>query len=147
MIRKLYILALLIPFSLLGQYDFETRYITINATSLPETEELGALYYNFSDTGFRKKTTFKELLGITADNYWQAVDMMSALEQKESGPVQPSINLPVFSQKEYGFSVSVNGSNSFNGTRSNGSVRNTVYREMRPAVYCGRTGVNLLAPN
>jgi hypothetical protein len=64
--------------------DFETRYFTINAESLPAMEISDE--YNFSIKKGPK--TFADLplpsSKITAQNYWQSVDMMAVITNEQT---------------------------------------------------------------
>jgi len=128
-------LLVLLPALAVSQYDLETRYFSMSDESLPKTEELSAFDIDFGETRSFKKMHITDFNKVTSNNYWQAVDMMTALEDDSSYLQQPSVNLPKLNQKEFGFSVSVNGSNSFDGTSSHG-VRNTVYQESRSVYFC-----------
>lgn len=132
-------MMILLPVIATGQYDFETRYFTMTAESLPETKELSSFDYDFGEQRSFKKMRITDFNKVTANNYWQPVDMMTALEEKSTLTDQPSVNLPKLNQKEFGFSFSVNGSNSFDGTTSHG-VRNTVYKEARSVFFCSPNG-------
>lgn len=137
--RILYALIFL-PLVAIGQYDFESRYFTMNAESLPDTQELSTFDIDFGEKRNFKKMHITDFNKVTAKNYWLPVDMMTALEQESVLTSYPAVNLPALNQKEFGFSVSVNGSNSFDGTSSHG-VRNTVYKESRSVYFCGPSGV------
>lgn len=125
----------LLPTLALGQFDMETRYFTMDASSLPDTEELSSFDIDFDEKRSFQKMHITDFNKVTSKNYWQAVDMMTAMETEQNLVTAPNINLPKLNEKEFGISLSVNGSNSFNGTTSHG-VRNTVYRESRPVYFC-----------
>ncbi len=125
----------LLPVLALGQYDMETRYFIMDASSLPNTEELSSFDIDFGEKRSFQKMHITDFNKVTSSNYWQAVDMMAALEAEQNLVTAPNIDLPRLNEKEFGITVSVNGSNSFNGT-SRQRVRNTVYQESRPVFFC-----------
>ena len=116
----------------MGQYDFENRYFTLTDESLPE---ISAFDIDFGEKSPFKKLSFYDYSKVTVENYYQPVDMMAALDQQSSLLEAPGINIPALNQKEFGFSFSVNGNNSRDGTTNYG-VRNTVYREARSVYFC-----------
>ena len=119
----------------MGQYDFESRYFTLTDESLPE---ISAFDIDFGEKTPFEKVSFLNYTKVTAENYYQPVDMMGALEQQNSLLEAPGVNIPKLNQKEFGFSFSVNGNNSRDGT-SNYGVRNTVYKEARSVFFCARS--------
>lgn len=131
-------ILLFIPALGLAQFDFETRYFTVDAQSLPDIPELSSFDMDFGEsTSFQKKhiTDFNK---VTSNNYWEAVDMMGALEREKSTFNGPNLNLPELNRKKFGFSVTMLDRNSFDGTQApRYGVRNTVYREMRSYYFCG----------
>lgn len=112
----------------------------MDAQSLPDTQELSTFDIDFGEKRSFKKMHITDFNKVTVKNYWQPVDMMTALEQESVLTSYPAVNLPTLNQKEFGFSVSVNGSNSFDGTSSYG-VQNTVYKESRSVYFCSPSGV------
>ncbi|MEM7186846.1 MAG: hypothetical protein AAF466_09320 [Bacteroidota bacterium] len=143
--KRFVFILLFAPLAAFGQFDIETRYFTMDANSLPDTRELSSFDIDFGEDRSFKKMHITDFNKVTAQNYWQAVDMMSVLEQEQNLVSAPDINLPKLNQKEFGFSVSVNGSNSNNGTTSHG-VRNTVYQEARPVFFCSPSPFYYNAP-
>lgn len=123
-----------------GQHDFESRYFRIDATSLQELPEISALDLQFdTSTPFQKKS-LSDFLKVTSHNYWEPVDMAQALAKDSSIYTDlPQINYQKIASKEYGFSVSVNGSNSFDGTNAQG-INNIAYKEMRSVYFCAPSG-------
>jgi hypothetical protein len=124
----------------MGQYDFETRYFTMNAESLPNTQELSSFDIDFGEKHSFIKMHISDFNKVTANNYWLPVDMMGAIEGERLLTESPMVNLPKLNQKEFGFSVSVKGNNSFDGTSSNYGVQNTVYKESRSVYFCAPSG-------
>jgi len=133
-----YILIFL-PALAIGQFDFETRYFTFDSESLPDMPDLSSLDMDFSETRSFEKKSISDFTKVTAKNYWQAVDMASVLEKESTKLEYSPINLPVLDQKEFGFSFSVNGNNSFDGTSRYG-IRNIAYKEMRSIYFCSPSG-------
>lgn len=133
--RLVYILALL-PLAAFGQYDFETRYFTIDAEALPQVEESSALTanYNFTPSSRLTLSSFR----MNASNYRKPVDMMTALN-KQTEFIDKKFDVAPLQQKTFGFSVSVSGSNSFDNT-SNTGIRNIAYKEMRSVYFCSPSG-------
>ncbi|MCT8341077.1 hypothetical protein MG296_13510 [Flavobacteriaceae bacterium TK19130] len=118
----------LVSFIGIAQSDFETRYFTISAESLPELEEIDPDFLSLKDEfSFKKKLAS---FGITQDNYWQPVNMMAAGE--ESDFVNDSeIEITPLNARIYGF-VGFSGYNDDKLTK----VRNKVYEEQRsPFLY------------
>jgi hypothetical protein len=132
-------LLIFLPTLAIGQFDFETRYFTIDSESLPEMPEISTFDMDFVEASSFQKKRISDFTKVTAKNYWQAVDMASVLK-KESATLDYSlINLPVLNQKEFGFSFSVNGSNSFDGTSGYG-IKNIAYKELRSIYFCSPSG-------
>jgi len=137
--KYLVYLFIFIPIVAIGQFDFETRYFKIDAQSLPEMPEISTLDFDFGATPNFEKKHISDYLKVTAKNYWQPVDMASVLSKESEMTSLPSFNVPTINQREFGFSFSVNGSNSFDGTTSYG-IKNTVYKEMRSVYFCSPSG-------
>ena len=93
------------------------------------------LYPKKKDFFINKLPTFR----VTPDNYWQAVDMVSVLDEKQVY-LNPQLNMPVISTRKFGFSVRVGEINSFDGT-SNKGIRNIAYKEQRSYYFCGLRGI------
>lgn len=105
----------------LAQSDFETKYLKINATSLPEISDL-TTYSLISTTKFSEKIpSFK----MNQENYRIPVNMSDAINQEQTY-AQSNINIKL-DPKEYG----VYGGNSSYNSDSSTRVRNTVYEESR----------------
>lgn len=103
-----------------AQYDLDTRYFTIDAESLPAMEV--SEEYNFSIKKGPK--LFSDLplptSKITAQNYWQSVNMMEVIE-KEKTFVDTKSQALSLNGIRYGFSDS-------NAERG-GKLTNFVYKE------------------
>ena len=135
----LYFLVLLGPFIAMGQYDFDTRYFTINAASLPEapkfdklselmkvTDEAPASFILDNTPTF--EATLKSLR-ISSSNYWEPVDMRNA-SGSEKNFVDTIWETDPIKTKYYGTSgYSADGAS---------KVTNTVYVEV--------SGLDLLSP-
>jgi len=133
-----YILIFL-PALAVGQFDFDTRYFTIDNESLPDMPEISTLDMDFVETPSFQKKRISDFVKVTSENYWQAVDMATVLEKESTMLDYSPINLPILNQKEFGFSFSVNGSNSFDGTSRYG-IKNIAYKEMRSIYFCSPSG-------
>ena len=133
-----YILIFL-PALAVGQFDFETRYFTIDSESLPDMPKISTLDMDFAKTPSFQKKRISDFVKVTSENYWQAVDMATVLKKESTMLDYSPINLPILDQKEFGFSFSVNGSNSFDGTSRYG-IRNIAYKEMRSIYFCSPSG-------
>jgi len=132
-------MLIFLPALAVGQFDFETCYFTIDSESLPDMPELSTLDMDFVETPSFQKKRISDFAKVTAKNYWQAVDMASVLEKESKMLDYSPINLPVLDQKEFGFSFSVNGSNSFDGTSRHG-IKNIAYKEVRSIYFCWPSG-------
>ena len=137
--KLLSFILIFLPTLAIGQFDFETRYFTIDSESLPEIPEISTFDMDFAEAPSFQKKHISDFMKVTAKNYWQAVDMASVLEKESTALNLSPINLPVMDQKEFGFSFSVNGSNSFDGTSRYG-IKNIAYKEMRSIYFCSPSG-------
>lgn len=135
-------IVLLVPIFMIGQNDFETRYFTINATSLPEAPEMiqilkeenpikGSYTLGASPSYEKARSSFS----INATNYWQPVDMAAALKSTYSDFTDPSVITQKVQEKQFGVTISGNGGNtSFDFGDGKTRVRNSVYQEQRPFI-------------
>lgn len=124
--KKQLILWFLFPLSVLAQYDFESRYFTIDAKSLPEVPELSAFDINFGpkrDFSIRNITDFNK---VTSNNYWEAVDMAAAIEKQEKFKTNNNYNVEALQQQYYAF-----GGNAQYNPDGSTKVTNFVYKEQR----------------
>ena len=121
--KKLVLLLFLLPVVAVSQYDFETRYFTIDASSLPEVDDLVSISLFKTPTPLNYKVPdFK----VNENNYRTPVDMMTAISEKER----------FFNRKqEYDVSAIQSQYAGIGGTKvlSDGktTVTNTVYKEAR----------------
>lgn len=142
--KNYFFILVFLPLSVCAQYDFDSRYFTIDATSLSEVPELSAFEIDFGskrDFSIRKITDFNR---VTENNYWQAVDMAAAIEKKESYKSNNNYNVEALQRQYYGFSGTSNAQYEADGSTK---VTNFVYREQRgldmldpcpPFGICGR---------
>tara|TARA_R100000935_G_scaffold58415_2_gene95343 strand:+ start:16266 stop:16754 length:489 start_codon:yes stop_codon:yes gene_type:complete len=83
--KKLLLLLFLCPLFCLGQNDFESRYFTLAATIETElpTPALSA-FEKKVQTSIYKQSLFSDFTNqqVTAQNYWQSVDMVATSEDK-----------------------------------------------------------------
>lgn len=129
--KKLLFSLLFIPFSMFSQLDFETRYFTIDAESLPLIEDLATFSLITSPTLFDSQLpTFK----MNEDNYRTPVNMTEALAKRQSYITKKWDGKAKATPKGLTFSFSVNGNNSRNGTTNYG-LKNAVYQEQRPVYF------------
>mgnify|MGYP001548615756 CR=1 FL=1 len=131
---------MLLPMLAIAQFDFETRYFTIDETSLPEAPQ-------FNELPDLRSLSTKEVSGsfildniptfagtlssfkIDTSNYWEPVNMRDALNSS-SNYMAPNYDVAALNAKTYGFtSYAADGST---------KVKNTVYTEVR--------GLDLLDP-
>ncbi|MFT5103189.1 MAG: hypothetical protein ACI86C_000841 [Candidatus Latescibacterota bacterium] len=133
-------LLFFLPCVVFAQYDFDSRYFTMDASSLPEVGPVNDFTKAVSFTSKFSLDAAPTIVNknvpsfkLTTQNYRTTVDMATAVTQltrfvntgaKEVTPIQA---------KNYGFT----GYSGYNADRSSG-VKNTVYKEQK--------GLNLLAP-
>ncbi len=128
-----------LPFTVSAQFDFDSRYFTIDESSLPAapqstfTIDLSDNSEKFSSSfTLEQSPTFRGALNelrISATNYWEPVDMrdVASTSNRYVGPLNDVAALNV---KTYGFTnYAADGSS---------KVKNTVYTEVR--------GLNVLDP-
>ncbi len=116
----------LLPMLASAQYDFETRYFTIKATSLPEIEDLTTFSVETAPKFFAKVPTFK----MNRENYRQPVNMGEAVLESQNY-IESSLEIDLNSN--YGFAKK--GEYVSDGKTT---VKNLVYQESR--------GLDLLSP-
>lgn len=108
-----------------AQSDFETRYFTINATSLPELDELTSFSLTKTNVIFNTKLpTFQ----VTTQNYYQPVNMEAVVYQSGFYNQEPVVIQPIQFKKEEKGNVSFqitqdNSYNSYNSYRQNLNTR------------------------
>jgi hypothetical protein len=133
------LLLILMPSLLVAQYDFDTRYFTINAESLPEAPQFSKSFGLSNDAKESAGTftldatpTFSATLNslkINSSNYWEPVDMMNAVSVTNNY-VSTNLNVAPIKAGNFGFAVYTSDNSS--------KVKNTVYAEVR--------GLDLLSP-
>ena len=137
--RFLFILAFL-PLIAVAQFDFDSRYFTIDETSLPEAPQFQESSLNV--IGVENKVTGSFTLDntptfaatmssikISSTNYWEPVDMMSVVSATQNY-IDTNFDVAPLRAKAYGnYSYSADGAS---------KVKNAVYMEVR--------GLDLLAP-
>ncbi|PKA84391.1 hypothetical protein ATE92_2579 [Ulvibacter sp. MAR_2010_11] len=129
--KKSVLLLLFLPVFAMAQYDFDTRYFTITAESLPEIEDLTAPSFSLEKgpTFSTKLKTFQ----MNVDNYRQPVDMATAVNDGDKY-IQRNVDVGPLQQKLLG-SVGVKPGYQTDGTTT---VKNIAYKEVR--------GLNLMDP-
>ena len=135
LMKKLLFILSFLPLVAIGQYDFETRYLKIDADVLPEVSGLTELPFGNNAVFSNKLPT----LQITPENYWQSVDMAAAVAQTQNYSNR-QLSIPAIKSRTFGFSVQMLDRNSFDGT-SNKGLRNIAYKEQRSYYFCGLTGI------
>lgn len=115
----------LFPALVFGQYDFETRYFTMDAKALPEVPEISSFQLNWKAPAAFEIKKFSDFNQVTSNNYWEAVDMAAALAEKESYK-KAEVKVKALQQKfsPYGGTAQYERDGST-------KVRNTVYKEQR----------------
>jgi hypothetical protein len=137
--KLVHFLLFLLPVTVVAQYDFDTRYFTINSESLPKAPQfnnsfqLSKISEEANGTFLLDATpTFTATLNslrISASNYREPVDMMNALKVSKNYS-STNLNIDPLKAGNFGFAVySSDGSS---------KVKNTVYVEVR--------GLDLLDP-
>ena len=120
--NRLVLLLLMLPMTALGQYDFENRFLRMEANALPAIESISSI--SLYSGGATNYSTRLKTFQMNAQNYRQPVDMMTAVEQQSSF-IKQEYDLSYLQQQFYGFESE--GYQSDGATR----VKNEVYQEMR----------------
>lgn len=115
---------ILVSSNFIGQNDFETRYFTINATSLPEVETLTAFKIDFNTPKDFRVKSITEYNKVTTENYWQPVDM-AAVASEQAKYINTNYNTNFLNQK-----FNTNAVLQYERDFST-KVENTVYQEQR----------------
>lgn len=123
--KRLSYLLFFLPLALCAQYDFETRYFTIDEASLPVVPEISYLEAQFSSTKNFEIRSLSDFNKVTSNNYWEAVDMSVALEKRENYS-KATFDTKVLQQK-----FSAYGGNAQYRADGSTKVVNTVYKEQR----------------
>lgn len=134
-----YLLFFIIPYFVTAQYDFDTRYFTINSESLAVAPKSDKKFETTKKIDEPQGTFTLELtptfsatlksLKINSSNYWEPVDMMDVVSTSNTY-INPSWEVDPFESEFYGTS----GYSADGATK----VTNTVYSEVR--------GLDLLDP-
>jgi len=132
-------LLFLLPCLVLAQYDFDSRYFTIDANSLPEVGPVNDFTKSVSfaskfslDTAPNVVNQAVPSFKLTTENYRKPVDMATAVTQRTKF-VNTNTEVTPIQAKTYGFT----GYSGYGADKSSG-VKNTVYKEQK--------GISLLAP-
>lgn len=122
--KKGFLLILLLPWIASAQFDFETRYFTINASSLPEIDELSKSSFSISNAPVlsKKIKTFR----MTADNYRETVEMAIAINENQKF-ISPKADVSSLQKKYFSY---VNKNIPYNSAGNTG-VKNIAYKEVR----------------
>ncbi|MDC8004632.1 hypothetical protein POV27_11275 [Aureisphaera galaxeae] len=123
--KKLCYFLLFLPALVWGQYDFETRYFKIDATSLPDTSLEPSLDLDFDSTPKFQKS-IQDYFKVTVDNYYQPVSMTEAYAQ--TNEYQNNGISAEELQAQYG---NYSGGTAQYGADGATKVKNTVYKEQR----------------
>jgi hypothetical protein len=119
--KKWIFLLFLFPLSTVAQYDFETRYFTINAESLPEVEDLLSFTLSPSPLVKRNLNEFQ----MNAENYRKPVDMATAMESRKNYEAQ-TFDVSSIRITAYGF-----GDTAQYSADSSTKIKNIAYKEQR----------------
>ena len=117
---------MLFPALAVAQYDFDTRYFTMDATALPEIESLTTFSLATTSKFSKKLPTFK----MSRENYQQPVNMFEAVTSQQQY-VNSELQI-MLDAKEYG-----SGGYQTDGTTT---VTNLAYKEAT------RGGLDFVSP-
>lgn len=123
--KRLSYILLFLPMMLYAQYDFETRYFKIDDNSLSVVPEISSLEAKFNAPKNSEIKSLSDFNKVTANNYWEAVDMSVALEKKEN------YKKAEFDTKALQQKFSIYGGNTQYSADGSTTVVNTVYKEQR----------------
>lgn len=117
-------ILVLCPWVGLAQYDFDSRYFTINAESLPEIEDLTSSSFTLNKAPLlaTKLKTFQ----MNAENYRQPVDMAAVVNDNQKF-IQRKVDVLPLQLKALGIKP---GNGLYQSDGSSG-VKNIVYKEVR----------------
>ncbi len=115
--QYLVLIFLLLPLISWSQYDFETRYFTIDETSLPEVNILETFIEINSNSILTKLPEFK----INNENYQKEVNMGEVLYDSEKF-VNSNFEVKTIDTRNFGFSTSQYESD------ASSAVKNIVYK-------------------
>ncbi|GHC58163.1 hypothetical protein SAMN05421855_104144 [Ulvibacter litoralis] len=126
------IVVFLLPLLASAQFDFDTRYFTINATSLPDVPQINEDFQVKRSPSEKAGTftlentpTFAATLNaikISATNYWEPVNMMDAVTVS-TNYLDKTLSIAPVDSNRFGFSGYTSDASS--------KVKNTVYSEVR----------------
>ena len=126
----------MLPLMAISQNDFESRYLKIDAATLPAIEEISSItLYTGPNIYSTKLKTFQ----MNAQNYRQQVDMMAVMNRQSEYLDLEWEHAPKVRERKFGFSVSVDGNNSWDGFNAGNALRNPAYQEMRNFYWCAPT--------
>ena len=139
------IILILLPMLATAQFDFDSRYFTINASSLPEAPQFEPMptfgkMLSLSDSANEKSGSFSldntptfaatlSALKMNSSNYWEPVDMMNAANAS-SNRLKTKWDIAPLQSETYGYTVY--------SADASSKVKNNVYVEVR--------GLDLLSP-
>ncbi|MDC7995399.1 hypothetical protein [Altibacter sp. HG106] len=125
--KRLLCILLLLPASMVAQYDFETKFFKIEATALPEIAEISTWKLRTERTS--SFSTKLKTLRMNTQNYRLPVDMATAMEQQH-GYVSPDFDT---SKLEAAYGNLGTDKNYVSDGKT--KVRNPVYTDMRNVSY------------
>ena len=138
--KKIVYFLFILPALCIGQYDFESRYFTIDAAALPSMPEITAFNLDYNNSPKFQKKNIKDFNKVTPKNYWQAVDMTDALSSV-MGYQKKEFDVDQIQSQFTNYNVATYSSDGAT------KVKNTVYKEQRgldfldpcpPFGVCGR---------
>ena len=123
--RKWLFAFFIIPLIANAQYDFDSRYFTMNAASLPEIESLTAASFSLKKVPFlsKKLKTFQ----MNSNNYRQPVEMAVVVSDNQKF-MQREVDVRTIEQQFFGFSTGGNFQYQADGATG---VKNIVYKDVR----------------
>ena len=127
--KKLCHILLLLPFIGLSQYDFEKRYFTIDATSLPTMPSEYSLNLDFDSAPKFQKKSIQDFFKVTVENYYQPVSMSDAYSET----LEYQNNAIDVDRLRAQYNTTL-GTVSY-GADGATKVKNTVYKEQRGLDY------------
>ncbi len=125
--KKICYILFLFPLVVWSQYDFETRYFSINATALPDMPEEYSVNLSFESTPKFQKKSINDFFKVTVENYYEPVSMSEAYEETMQYRDNSSVSAEQL-QSQYG---TITGGTAQYGADGASKVKNTVYKEQR----------------
>lgn len=138
--RILFYICIFIPLLSFGQNDFETRYFTIDAASLPNIPSVPSILDAMPEVPKGSFTlgeapSYRDARNantINTDNYWQPVDIASAMASNTIPLNNNQFTTSRLQEKQFGISISGNGgTTNFDFSDGETRVQNKVYQEQR----------------